>query len=214
MPTLYQQWRTLWREVGGNVTGMDTCFDDLMSRYKGPRRFYHTLSHVEDMLAEFETFRASDEFRIVDANVVEMGIWYHDAVYYPGAENNEERSANLFRTVGECSGFAPAFVQKVIIAILSTKHAEHLNDADVRTLCDLDLAILGQPEERFDRYEKQIREEYTQVPDNQFRKGRTAILKLFLARPSIYATKFFWNKYEDQAQENLKRSIRRLRNAA
>jgi predicted metal-dependent HD superfamily phosphohydrolase len=49
------------------------------------------------------------------------------------------------------------------------------------------------------------------VPEAAFADGRPAILENFLSRTSLYGTDFFRAKYERQARENLRRSIRQLR---
>ena len=63
---------------------------------------------------------------------------------------------------------------------------------------------------RFDEYELQIREEYAHVPEKFFRIGRARILKQFLARPRIYLTSCFSERFEPRARENIARSLRRL----
>lgn len=75
---------------------------------------------------------------------------------------------------------------------------------------DIDLSILGQDRSKFDEYERQIRSEYSWVAADAFAKGRSAILSSILARPRIYSTGLFYNKYEKIARENLARSIARL----
>ena len=77
---------------------------------------------------------------------------------------------------------------------------------------DIDLSILGQSEDRFDTYERQVREEYEWVTEDAFVAGRLAILKLFLERPTIYSTPFFRTRYEAQARRNLNRSLAQLSN--
>ena len=84
-------------------------------------------------------------------------------------------------------------------------------EPDVQLLVDIDLSILGQPETKFDEYERQVREEYEWVPEDQFVVGRSAMLKSFLDRPNIFATQFFSNKYEKQARANIARSLASLR---
>jgi predicted metal-dependent HD superfamily phosphohydrolase len=74
----------------------------------------------------------------------------------------------------------------------------------------VDLSILGAPEERFDEYERQIREEYAWVPRFLFRRTRCGILKGFLERPRIFNTPHFFAAREDAARANLQRSIRLL----
>jgi predicted metal-dependent HD superfamily phosphohydrolase len=63
---------------------------------------------------------------------------------------------------------------------------------------------------KFDEYERQIRSEYSWVPEDAFAKGRSAILSSILARARIYSTEFFYGKYEKSARENLARSISQL----
>ncbi len=101
--------------------------------------------------------------------------------------------------------------QSVANLIIATKHSATLTDSDVQLLIDIDLSILGQSEERFDEYERQVRKEYEWVPEDQFVAGRSAILKSFLDRSNIYSTQFFRNKYEMQARTNIARSLARLR---
>jgi predicted metal-dependent HD superfamily phosphohydrolase len=94
---------------------------------------------------------------------------------------------------------------------MATKHDAMPDSTDSRLLVDIDLAILGAPVERFDEYERQVRQEYSWVPDALFRRKRREILEAFLARPRIFSTDYFQLKYEAQARTNLERSITALR---
>jgi predicted metal-dependent HD superfamily phosphohydrolase len=159
------------------------------------------------MLKEFEVVRHLAS----DPSAIEFAIWYHDSVYKSRNKENEEESAYTF----SC---ATLFImrehrnlsEKVIRMILATKHGEIPSDPDTQLLCDLDLAILGQTDEVFDKYEEDIRIEYGWVPEADFRAGRRKILQSFLDRPSIYSTVHFRDKYELAARRNLTRSIERL----
>ena len=93
---------------------------------------------------------------------------------------------------------------------MATCHDAVPSGIDQQILLDVDLSILGEKPERFDEYEKQIREEYSWVPGVVFRAKRRSILKGFLKRPAIYSTTKFVGAYEAQARENLNRSIRTL----
>ena len=68
------------------------------------------------------------------------------------------------------------------------------------------VAILGQPEARFDMYQQQIRAEYAWVPEAVYRAKRAEILQGFLVRPFIYGTEPFRTKYEAAARRNLLRT--------
>jgi predicted metal-dependent HD superfamily phosphohydrolase len=95
--------------------------------------------------------------------------------------------------------------------ILVTKHNALPGSNDDKLIADIDLSILGQTPDVFDRYEEEIREEYAFVPDSAFREGRSRILKGFLGRPSLYLTESFRVRYEAAARANLARSLERLR---
>ena len=51
----------------------------------------------------------------------------------------------------------------------------------------------------------QVREEYRWVPDPIYRAKRKEVLAGFLARPVIYGTERFRERFEVRARENLRR---------
>jgi predicted metal-dependent HD superfamily phosphohydrolase len=77
-------------------------------------------------------------------------------------------------------------------------------------IVDIDLSILGSPRSRFIEYEKQIREEYSRVPNEIFNERRRALLMKFLFNKHIYNTPYFQNNYEDKARDNLAYSIKNI----
>jgi predicted metal-dependent HD superfamily phosphohydrolase len=193
---LRSEWTALWNRLGAKGDGV-LPFDDLISRYAEPHRAYHTITHIETCLSELAD--------IPDA--IQFAIWYHDAIYDPQAKDNEERSADL---AAQVAGLSDEFIHSVRRLILSTKHSVQPTQPDEQILVDIDLAILGQPELAFDEYERQIRFEYSWVPDEMFAKGRCAVLASFLSRPTIYSTDAFRAKYEKRARQNLAHSIAAL----
>ena len=95
--------------------------------------------------------------------------------------------------------------------VIATTHASPPTDGDAQLLCDVDLAILGAPPLRFDAYELEIRREYSWVPEPVFRVRRAALLARFLERPTLYSTAWFRELFEDQARQNVERSVAALR---
>ena len=140
-------------------------------------------------------------------NQIEMALWFHDAIYDPKAKDNEQRSAELCRRTAKEAGLPEAFVRKVYDLVLATQHHGAPEGGDARLLVDIDLSILGRPREAFDEYETNIRKEYHFVPQDRYRSARSAVLRSFLSRPSIYSTDFFRQKYESRARANLERSL-------
>lgn len=70
---------------------------------------------------------------------------------------------------------------------------------------DADLWILGAPSERFDTYCADVRREYAAVPADAYATGRSAILRPFLQRETIYRTEHARRLWESAARDNLSR---------
>jgi predicted metal-dependent HD superfamily phosphohydrolase len=206
---LEERWLRLWKALDPeNENGMDygLMYAKLAERYSEPHRAYHTLAHLEHCFAEYDEVRRLCENRFA----VQLALWYHDAVYDPRANDNEKRSEELALLEIYEAGQDKSLGSQVRRHIHSTGHFELYLEYDSFLVVDIDLAILGQPEERFDEYERQVRAEYKWVSEEMFRKGRSNILQNFLNRPHVYRTPHFQHKYEQQARKNLTRSIHQL----
>jgi predicted metal-dependent HD superfamily phosphohydrolase len=182
-------------------------FDGLLARYREPHRHYHNLDHVVACLNELLAARDL----VDDPRPIEAALWFHDAVYDPTRSDNEERSADLADASLASMGCDDDFRQRVRRLILATKHRASPVRSDERLMVDVDLSILGQRPGVFDRYEAAIRREYAHVGEAEFCAGRAAFLQRLLARPLIYSTDRFREKYERSARENIARSIAKLR---
>jgi len=200
------RWARVWRQV--TIAGdPQPAYQELVSRYSEPQRHYHNLRHLGECLAEFDSARELAKAPVA----VELAIWFHDAVYDPHAADNEERSAELAQQRITQGGGGAELGRAVAALVQATKTHDPGWHPDAPLLVDVDLSILGQPKERFQEYEAQIRREYHWVPVETFKVKRAEILKMFLARDRIYATDCFFVKYEQRARSNLQNSIRCLR---
>ena len=159
-----------------------------------------------------ECFVSLDEARHLADKVheVELALWFHDAVYEVRSQDNEEQSASWARDAAIQQGVASSVAERVHRLVLATKHNATPTSPDAALLVDVDLVILGAAVERFDEYERQVRQEYSWVPGFLFRRKRREILEAFLARSQIYSTDHFRARYEVSARANLARSIERL----
>ena len=196
----------LWQRMGAQGSAIDV-YEDLVARYSQMDRAYHTLEHIGHCLDEFELVR----HLAGQPDAVELALWFHDAVYDAKATNCEARSAALAEEMVRSAVLPDELGATVAGLIMATKHSAIPADSDTRLLVDIDLSILGQPEGRFDQYEREIRQEYAWVPEDAFVAARTAILAAFIGRPSIYSTETFRFRYETQARANIARSLARLR---
>lgn len=209
---LPDRWERLMERIGarGDRGG---AYADLDRRYREPRRAYHTWAHVADCLAELDG--VSD--LAVRPEAVELALWFHDAVYDPGASDNEERSAALLREAGARLGLDVDLAAAAAALVLATAHragpGREPAGGDAALVRDIDLAILGAPPARFRAYEDAVRREYGHLTDAEWRAGRSAVLTMFLERPRLYATDAFRDRREARARRNLAASLRRLRRA-
>ena len=202
---LQRSWRRAWSEVGGSGSG-EALRRRLADAWREPQRRYHTLQHLAECLAHLEPVRQLAEA----PGEVELALWFHDAVYDVRGHDNEARSAAWAADELRAAGVAGAAATRVRDLVMSTRHAALPETLDEALLVDIDLAILGAPQERFAQYEAQVRAEYAWVDDAVFRSRRRDVLTGFLARPTIYATAHFRALLEAAARTNLERSIARL----
>jgi predicted metal-dependent HD superfamily phosphohydrolase len=201
----HQRWDAAWHGLG--AAPPEDLLPRLLARYAEPHRFYHTLQHLEECF----TVLAGAAHLAEHLAEVELALWFHDAIYDPRAHDNEERSARWAEEGLLAAGVSQAIAGRVGDLVRATKHDAVPERADARLLVDVDLSILGAPEERFAEYERQVREEYRWVPEETFRQGRARILASFLERPSIYSTSWFAGRLEGRARANLRRSLEALR---
>ncbi len=201
------------RSEGSKADG-EAPFRKLAARYCEPHRAYHTLRHIQHALREFDQARELAH----DPEAVELALWFHDVVYDIGGADNEGESAWLGRESARVLGLSEERAERVSDLILATRHNAVPSTGDAELVVDIDLSILGQPWERFDAYEDEIRIEYAPVIEARgaagFNAGRARILRRFLDRPAIYSTEHFQQKYEEAARGNLRRSIERLEDPA
>jgi predicted metal-dependent HD superfamily phosphohydrolase len=171
----------------------------LIERYREPHRHYHTLEHIENGLKTYRELH--NGFRL---SGISFYAWvYHDAVYDSTASDNERQSAIVWMRDALLLGFTVDEAEKGVPLILATDPSVE----PISVLNDIDLAELGAEPERFHQNTFNIRKEYDWVSEEQWRTGRTAILRQFLQRPQLYITRAFQEKFTAQAIENLKSAL-------
>jgi predicted metal-dependent HD superfamily phosphohydrolase len=200
--TLGNRFQVLCARIGRPAAGL---LEALVTAYEQPERHYHNLQHITDCLDDYQGVRALAR----QPDAVELAIWYHDVVYDTHRSDNEEQSAVFAVTALLAAEMPPTLVTSVCDLILATRHTLVPQSDDEALLMDIDLAILGSPDDKFDRYERVIRQEYAWVPEPLFRAKRAAILRGFLARPVLYHTPSFRERLEQPARVNLARSLAR-----
>jgi len=199
---LEASWRRCWRGIGARSDG-DDVLAAVLAAWREPQRRYHTLQHLGECVALFERVGAL----ATHPAEVEVGLWFHDAVYDVGRSDNEARSADWLREAAGADGVAVDVVERICALIMATRHAALPTGVDAQLFVDIDLAILAADEARFAEYERQIRAEYAFVPEATFRTRRRAVLGGFLERERIYSTPRLRDELEARARANLANAI-------
>jgi predicted metal-dependent HD superfamily phosphohydrolase len=208
--THISHWRDCCEKLGWLDASVAVWYDRLTAAYSEPQRYYHTLQHLEECLSLMDLMKSGHLAK--EVAVIEMALWFHDAIYDPKLGDNEERSANLALEALEQASVAAPVVARIQHLILLTKEHRPVVDvsADEAVLLDIDLAIFGKEAARFDEYERQIRSEYGWVTDGVYRVKRVEILGGFLQRNSIYLTSYMRSRFEQAARQNIQRLIAQL----
>lgn len=180
--------------------------EELAGCYAEPHRRYHTLQHLKSVLDLVDELAEEAD----DPDVVRLAAWFHDAVYDPRRDDNEERSAVLAERMLADTSLEPERARKVAALVRMTKTHDP-GDRDGRVLCDADLAVLGADPETYAAYTRAVREEYSFVPDEYFTAGRAAVLEQLLALPSLFHTPAGRDRFGENARANLRAELTSLK---
>lgn len=198
MGSLELSWNRAW--INLDLQAPDGLFNQLITAYNEPYRSYHSLQHLKECIAHF-----SDVLDVAfHPGEVEIALWFHDAIYDSRNKDNERRSAEWAGQALNQAGATSETQQRVHDLIIATCHQTVPSEPDQQLLTDIDLAILGSSPARFEKYDQQIKSEYSWMPSFLYRMKRKDILKSFLARKYIYNTNYFREHYEQQARANLR----------
>ncbi|MDF1562855.1 MAG: hypothetical protein P1V51_07415 [Deltaproteobacteria bacterium] len=182
------------------------AFGDLVRRHAEPHRRYHTLTHVQALLAGLERHPGPVE----DRAALQLAIFFHDAIQVPGGEEDEQASAALARQQLEGGGADPVRLAAIEEAILATRHRAAPAPGDPSLMVDLDLSILGALPGDYDAYLSAVRSEWAWVSHRRWRRGRRRLLEGWLARPALFLTPDHRARLEARARANLERELASL----
>jgi predicted metal-dependent HD superfamily phosphohydrolase len=206
--------RIAWASVAAPTLRSAEVLDDLVGRHRQSHRRYHGLRHVVWVLRhsrELEGAIAECQQGVpaYDAASVTAAACFHDAVYDPRANDNEERSAQLADS--QLASLDWPTERCAFVAELVRATAGHLADDGAgeivawerRVLLDADLAVLGADPAAYAAYVNGVRSEYGHLSEAEWADGRTRIVGRLLARTSLYATAPARSWWEGRARANL-----------
>ncbi|MCW5952565.1 MAG: hypothetical protein KIT69_09930 [Propionibacteriaceae bacterium] len=193
--------RRAWQEVLPEAAGLG---EELLARWQEPHRAYHDVRHLAQAL---DAAHLVSEGR--PGRPVLLALWFHDAVYDLRPGEDEEESAQL--ALSRLTGLLPeADVSEVARLVrLTASHSPAPDDRTGAIVVDADLSILGQPAGRYHVYVRDVRTEYREIPDADFRYGRTQVLQRLLALEPLFHTAAGRLAWQEPARRNLTEELDR-----
>jgi predicted metal-dependent HD superfamily phosphohydrolase len=182
---------------------------ELAAAYNEPQRAYHNASHIAELLRWFDTVAEGPGWQ--QPNEVYAAILFHDAIYVPGAKDNESHSADWARrAISEAP--LPANADRVAGLINLTAQHGRLEavSGDDALFLDSDMAIIGTDIGAYREYAQQIRREYAAIPPELYRAGRGAFVEALARKPRIYFTDYFHDRLDARARQNLADELAQL----
>ena len=122
------KWRRLWREL--NLDPPPDVVDQILAAYDDPKRHYHSRQHLRDSLRRLRAVRGLAQ----EPLLVELALWFHDAVYRANRSDNEEQSARWAREVLLEAGADTDAPDTVAHLILATRHGSAMPEGDAALL--------------------------------------------------------------------------------
>ncbi len=183
---------------------VDKLWQNIASHYSEPVRAYHNLTHLQQLFKPFKQIKS----KLKQPSIVALALFYHDIIYDPTQQDNELKSAEYavkdlqnYLSIEQCERIY------ALIMMTANHQLNQITDLDAAYLLDMDLSILGSDWMSYQHYAQAVRQEYAHVATDDYRNGRTAILKILLAHDRLYSTKEYYERLEQQARHNIEREI-------
>jgi predicted metal-dependent HD superfamily phosphohydrolase len=186
--TFLKRWQFLAENIGLDRAKSQEVGDELLSQYSASSRHYHGVQHIVSMLEGFDAIKASFE----QPFAAELTIFFHDVIYDPSRQDNEAQSAQ--KMLDLLGGLVDhSLLESAARSIEATKQHMLTPSHDTNLLIDLDMAILGQPWPVYERYARDVMQEYLPVyGELAYRHGRrTLFLEPTIAHGSVFLTDDF-----------------------
>ena len=187
----------------------------LVALVTGPNRHYHGRDHLAVLWARHRQLGNGTEFHRPRANrLIAQAIAFHDAIVDPQRQDNEQRSADLWREAAQ--GNPADEIDWVAGTIEAT--ADHLACGTCLSepggrmrawVLDLDLTPLGESQEAFRRNARLLRAENRHLTDAQWERQRITFLQRFADAPQIYRSPVIAAGFEAQAKQNIAEELTR-----
>ena len=191
-----------------NKNDVDYWWHEILENYTKKWKFYHNLNHVYSFVNLFEKY---NKFINNYKNEFLISIYFHDIIYIPSRNDNEEESINMFNKFYNEVKPNNLNKEKVIEFIAETKNHSLSKDYDFELdlFLDMDMQIVA--DEIWEDYENRIRKEYCFMDETEYKNKRRQFLQSLVNKNRIFRTQIFYDTYEQIAKNNITNIINKLK---
>ena len=153
--------------------GIKANINMLMDMWNESHRSYHTLTHLNDLIDQINENKS--KFSEKEYEKLIIASLFHDCVYDPMKNDNEEKSAEFFES---CCGDKNSDIQEIKQMILDTKTHESTTPLS-ESFNHYDMNIVERDFDQLLEWEHGIREEYKAYGES-YKEGRLKFLESIL----------------------------------
>lgn len=202
-------WLVAVEQLGGSGDAARSAADDLERRYGEAHRSYHTLGHIEAVLADCARLAGAVGLSATDSAIIDLAACAHDVVY-AGEPGKDERASAAWATEQLAACDVAADVCESVASIVLATIVHNGDDLRTQVMLDADLAILAARPLLYVQYVEAVRAEYAALSDDEWCTGRAAVLSRLLDRPALYATEPARRWWDARARSNVAAELARL----
>ena len=195
------RWHTLASRFCHSEERIGAAWDAIVEAYSNPIRAYHNLDHVRNCLDR-------TKWMGVSYPEIQLALWFHDAVYVAGRDDNELESAKLMEDWAIALGFPIEYTDEAWRLIMVTARHHEAHTRFEKIVADIDLWGLASAPEDYLATCRMIRDEFSQFSDPEFYEGRAKWLRAMLDQSRIYKT--YWadqEGLEERARDNMETEL-------
>lgn len=150
----------------------------LLDMWNESHRHYHNLQHLTDLIEQIYESYGSSQINEKQKELLSLTALFHDIIYDPSKNNNEEKSAEFFLSL--CVDKTNEDILSIRDAILDTK--EHKSSSEISEIFNkYDMSVCEREFDELVKWEEGIKAEY--VPfygEEAYKKGRLSFLESLL----------------------------------
>lgn len=166
----YNAYKAIFEEYGIQ------SIDKIALAWQESHRYYHDEEHLAFLLHKIEELHQTQKINEENHKVLVLAAFFHDIVYDPTRQDNEEKSAEIFIQLS-ASHSNTTLIQEII---LDTK--KHQGSTELsKQFSALDMAVVTESSfpELLD-WEHKIFKEYQFIDYSLYREGRMALVQQFM----------------------------------